>query len=484
MSISDIPCMLACDYMDYVGKPKHYVTGWYASVKYDGQRAFWLPHVDGGTLYSRLGNKINAPAWFVDLLNSVAPETVLDGEIFFGNGNFHMTGNLRSTKPDSAIWSRAQYKIFDAPLIDGTFEERYFALLELLDGADVSKIEAVEQIKIKNSQHLEDFYNSVLDEGGEGLILRDPSSLYVDGRSPKMLKYKPSFDNEAVIVGYNEGNGRNTGKLGSFIVHPLVNGEPNRKGEFSISGMTDYIRTNYKRTHPVGTVVTYSYRSLTNTGKPRHPVYRGIRTDVSVNTREHPQEEESTVVETVVETVESTVVETVVEKEGDDEKRESPTFSVSTESIIPSRKIISLKGLKSAKKFSPKGPTRTPAKVESRAESPPPQSPTFTVASFSSDFSHVPPNLGRTLSTAPILRPPAVPPPPQALPPQVPPPSPHSVLRAGPRSPPSGLRVPPRSLPQPAPSLPPSLPQPRPRPREIYDENSAKYPNGSTGETP
>jgi len=38
--------------------------------------------------------------------------------------------------------------------------------------------------------HLEGFFQDILDKGGEGIILRDPSAPYREGRSPGFLKHK------------------------------------------------------------------------------------------------------------------------------------------------------------------------------------------------------------------------------------------------------------------------------------------------------
>jgi len=42
----------------------------------------------------------------------------------------------------------------------------------------------------ENTDHFERFLQSVLDKGGEGVILRDPSSPYEHGRSKGYLKHK------------------------------------------------------------------------------------------------------------------------------------------------------------------------------------------------------------------------------------------------------------------------------------------------------
>ena len=42
----------------------------------------------------------------------------------------------------------------------------------------------------KGANHMEDFFQTVIDTGGEGLILRDPAAVLVPGRSNGYLKHK------------------------------------------------------------------------------------------------------------------------------------------------------------------------------------------------------------------------------------------------------------------------------------------------------
>ena len=47
-----------------------------------------------------------------------------------------------------------------------------------------------EKVVCKGVDHLESFCQDVIDQGGEGIILRDPQSLLQPGRSPSYLKHK------------------------------------------------------------------------------------------------------------------------------------------------------------------------------------------------------------------------------------------------------------------------------------------------------
>ena len=56
-------------------------TGYWMSEKFDGIRAYW----DGKDFYSRLGNLILAPDWFV---RDFPHDIELNGELFGGRGKF------------------------------------------------------------------------------------------------------------------------------------------------------------------------------------------------------------------------------------------------------------------------------------------------------------------------------------------------------------------------------------------------------------
>ena len=119
-------------------------------------------------------------------------------------------------------------------------------------------------------------------------MIKDPDSFYEDKRSNYMLKVKPEFDEEAEIVDYKLGKGKNLGILGSFICAPLKNmdtyhlrdKDPNN--EFSLSGMDDIVRNDYETTHPIGTVVSITHSGKTDGGKPRFARYVRKKDDIII----------------------------------------------------------------------------------------------------------------------------------------------------------------------------------------------------------
>lgn len=273
-------CMRAKKYQDGNGKPLFSVVNWVMSEKYDGQRAIW----DGKNLTSRYGNIILIPDWFRSIME--LSDHPIDGELYFGRGKFGMTGIFRATKVDEYLWQKVKFMVFDIP--NPKLGKNLFERIEQLKLTVrvMSKkwyftdrqlpIEVVVYESVVSKKYIDEKFKAVVEGGGEGLILRNPYSLYEFGDSNHILKYKPYQDSEAIITGYNAGNGKFTGMLGSFTVRDL----DNPKITYNVSGLNNDIRRNYKKTHPIGTVITVCYTELTAAKKPRFPRYKCIRVDV------------------------------------------------------------------------------------------------------------------------------------------------------------------------------------------------------------
>ena len=60
------------------------------------------------------------------------------------------------------------------------------------------------QIKVENDEHLDTVYKKIIANEGEGIMLKDPLSPYEGKRSNYLLKYKPAFDEEAIIVDHRK----------------------------------------------------------------------------------------------------------------------------------------------------------------------------------------------------------------------------------------------------------------------------------------
>jgi len=244
-------------------------NGWFLSEKYDGYRAIW----NGQDFVSRNGNIFPSPPNFKKWLpNNVA----LDGELFMGRENFEKCGLFRKKEADCEAWSKANvtYQIFDSPTMTGMFEERTSKIQKLIKEqckkySGKCPLIMTKQVKVKNEADVYKHFDKLVSKGAEGVMLRAPNSPYEPKRSNYLLKVKQLFDAECKIIGYKQGSGKYANMLGAFECELVKN----KKIKFTISGMDDSVRKNYKKTHPIGTIVTFTYMGLSERGVPRHPNY-------------------------------------------------------------------------------------------------------------------------------------------------------------------------------------------------------------------
>ena len=248
------------------------LSDWWMSEKLDGVRAYW----DGKQFLSRQGNLYHAPAWFIDGL----PEVPLDGELWIGRKKFQRTVSIVRRQDKNELWNEVRFLVFDAPAAAGGFEERLEFLKEALARKELKFARAHEHARCRDLENLRAELARLEALGGEGLMLRQPGSKYVAGRSTTLLKVKTFHDAEALVVGHQAGAGRHKGRLGALLVR-LADGT-----DFAIgTGFSDRERANPPA---IGATVTFRYQELSEGGVPRFPSYVDVRLDGTVKATPTP----------------------------------------------------------------------------------------------------------------------------------------------------------------------------------------------------
>jgi len=264
--------MLAKDYDVFTTDP----TGYWISEKMDGIRGIWT----GEKLITRNQNVIPAPSWFTD---SLPRGFKLDGELFIDrNHRLQQVASIVASIRDKG-WKHINFMVFDIPEPKGgTFEIRQSVLKTAVKHINKPYIKTVQQIKCTGRGHLDQAFRLIVEAGGEGLMLRKSNSPYESRRSPYLLKYKKFEMAEAIVLQYEEGEGKNVGKMGALwcrSVHDSSSSTvgPNHSLKFKVgTGFTDQERNNPP---PIGSIITYQYQRLTESGKPFHPSFICIRND-------------------------------------------------------------------------------------------------------------------------------------------------------------------------------------------------------------
>lgn len=345
------------------------IGGWYLSEKIDGMRAFWDGGVSRGHtidmvpwanlgqgdeavstgLWSRYGNPINAPDWFLNEL----PCCPLDGELNIGRGEFQATMSAcRKKVPVDAEWQRVRFSVFSSPPLCQVFRtgeiknanfnhvifqdqceaffiecssadyihittssgagvpfERELQYLEpWLEGSNPNIVSLLPQLKLPTDKdHAWAVANqkakNIVADGGEGCILRAHDMPWTPKRVHYVLKMKPAFDAEAIVVGGTAGKTGKTGKLhglmGNLVV--LFTHTDGTNVEFELSGFTDAERailseelyewalSNPGKRFPnellkpgslafdLGDQITFTYREFSKAGIPKDGRYLRIR---------------------------------------------------------------------------------------------------------------------------------------------------------------------------------------------------------------
>jgi DNA ligase-1 len=240
------------------------VSQYLVSEKYDGVRAVW----DGRVLRFRSGREIAAPRWYIDAL----PPFALDGELWIARRKFdEVSGIVRSAVPNDEQWKRVHYLIFELPDAPGTFEQRVAQMRAKVPTAQLPQLKVVDQFRVKDRAELKKRLHAVVRAGGEGLMLHKADAPYVTGRSDVLFKLKPLLDTEATVIAHIPGKGKHRGKMGALLLRTP------QGVEFKLgTGFTDAQRADPP---PVGATVTYTFRDMSPSGKPKFASFLRVRNE-------------------------------------------------------------------------------------------------------------------------------------------------------------------------------------------------------------
>jgi len=259
--IPTFTCQLATDSTDRPAKMKGVKR---LEVKLDGVRVLAVVSGNSCTLFSRNGKEfLNFPQIADAILDQrrafqygrgTGGHFVLDGEIVGESFQQLMKQAQRKSDVETA---GMVYHIFDVVPLDA-FKEGHCNLqqykrIEWLESARI-RLEETDCLRIMNGLDVDldtaeghDIMNryaeSAVEEGFEGIMIKDLDAPYECKRSSFWMKWKPTITVDLNIVGFEEGTGRNLGRLGAIICE----GDDNdRRICVNVgSGFSDALRDEY-----------------------------------------------------------------------------------------------------------------------------------------------------------------------------------------------------------------------------------------------
>lgn len=256
----------------------------YVQPKLDGYRCIYKQ----GQMWSRsgksFGNK-NLPAYFNSLYS--INDYITDGELYAEGFNFNKLQTILNTF-DAPLPSNLKLFIYDCMTVpeweskkcQKPYSDRLKQLNKLVAHiGDYQKIIGIGNDKVNTSKEVLDLYKNYLQDGYEGVMLKDPEGLYkwkrVTVKSGEMLKVKPYKTLDLEVTGIYDGKGKYEGIAGGMVFS--YNSVTVRCG----SGIDDDLRKEMadQPSKFIGKVAEIRYLEITEDGSLRHPTFVRWRED-------------------------------------------------------------------------------------------------------------------------------------------------------------------------------------------------------------
>jgi len=291
--------------------------GWVYEEKYDGYRILAYKEGSRVRLYSR--NAIDRTDRFFDVaaaMSTLRPSTLLlDGEVSVFDrevvSRFQLLQNLGA--------GRSVFAVFDCLYKDGQdlrrrpLSERRITLEESLEPNKLpnkirNKVASnkvpLNEIIVPSARLASDgleAYRLAIQRKFEGLVAKDLSSPYVEGRSRFWLKVKVHQEDEFVIGGFTEPTGSRK-YFGALLLGAYDGGKLHLVGKVGTGFNEQTLATLFKKFRPLvrqqspfvelprdrnvtflapKLVAQISYQEWTSDKKLRQPVFLGLRDDKS-----------------------------------------------------------------------------------------------------------------------------------------------------------------------------------------------------------
>ena len=236
------------------------ISGWVMSEKLDGIRGYW----DGKALYSKHGTKLFPPKKFT--VNF--PPFALDGELWSKHQDFEY---IQSTVlKHKGAWEGISYNIFEVPNAKGDFMTRLQKVKKWFLQYPSPYIHIIPQYPCADQHALLKYLDEIEHKDGEGVIIKNPTLSYFQGRTSHVLKVKKAHDME--------------GKVIKVIIYPATKALKSLELELS-NGIHFKLGNGFsdeERKHPplVGQTVTFKYYGFTKNKKPKFTSFIRIRSSL------------------------------------------------------------------------------------------------------------------------------------------------------------------------------------------------------------
>lgn len=245
-----------------------------AQTKMDGMRANIVIKNGETTVFSRNGKPMEFFGHFEGVIIPNTGDYVIDGELTVigedgqildrktGNGILHKAV-VGTISPEEAkqvrmtAWDLIPHVAWELGVYNKSYLQRLVDLRELIN-SEIIRI--VDTTNVESIDHAQEVFQKKLEQGEEGIILKNNDHPWENKRSKHIVKMKEVLESDLKIIGMVEGQGKNSGMMGA------INCE-NKDGSIRVdvgTGFTDEQRIDiWKRKEElVGTIITVKHNGV------------------------------------------------------------------------------------------------------------------------------------------------------------------------------------------------------------------------------
>lgn len=261
---------------------KHLVTyPWLGSNKLDGCRmtAFYR---EGEVYFQSRGQKEyplikDIAEELYTMFFKSCPSLIVDGELYFHT--LCLEDTVSAVKKHNENTPLLEFHVFD--VVDPTAEARkpfsirqaaYNGWIASQAEAGIAiKVKAVQQRMIKDEQVMINMHDAAVRSGYEGVVLRNPDSLFVFAqRTSDFLKYKVALQEEFQVVGFEKD--KNEGAV------PVVITKGGKEFKANFKGTHDFRRQMWvDREKHIGRFLSVDFESWSKYDVPLKPISVAFR---------------------------------------------------------------------------------------------------------------------------------------------------------------------------------------------------------------
>lgn len=254
------------------------VSGWIVEPKLDGIRCVIIFEDHKFTTFSRNGK----PLYNLDsIAQEIAPfvcNGVVDGEIF--SRDWNDTASVFRSSKTSKVAKEGKFCVFDFLTIEEW--NNHSSSTSLTDRKTMlAKIPKtphtwyVPSYVAKTTEEAWEYAKKFLDDGFEGAVAKNPSSVYTFDRDTNWVKLKFEDSLDLEVIDAEVGTGKNAGRLGAFICK--LEDKTVKCG----GGFSDELRDEFwkKRKEMIGKIIEVKFQEKTKDGSLRFPVFVRLRED-------------------------------------------------------------------------------------------------------------------------------------------------------------------------------------------------------------